>query len=211
MIGAGPSESTAQPPFRHSLRTRRFDPKATFKIGPMTAGRARKRSSVEDIAVAPGALVSGHARPKRQGSEGSYCLQPVSRRPGAGIGSPATGKKALARGRSRECAAWEGARPLRRSDCEQGMPAPAPSCAAANRSERLVFSEGDAVHQAFAGIIVERVMLGRAIVPDRDGVDLPTQLQSDFRPIKQAERQSKQGVAFPARNPLIRSVKFGLT
>jgi hypothetical protein len=51
-------------------------------------------------------------------------------------------------------------------------------------SERLVFPEGDAVHQAFAGVIVKRVMLGRAIVPDRDGVDLPTQLHPDFRPLE---------------------------
>ena len=52
------------------------------------------------------------------------------------------------------------------------------------RSERPIFTEGDAVHQAFAGVIVERVMLGRAIVPDGDGVDLPTQLHPDFRPLE---------------------------
>ena len=115
MIGAGPSESTAQPPFRHSLRTRRFDPKATFKIGPMTRGKGEKAVFGSRLRQE---RVGGHAPPSAKDLRDLIVSNPI-RRPGAGIGSPATGKKADCPRGVRARRGREAPRPLRRSDYKQ--------------------------------------------------------------------------------------------
>src|SRR5215471_4602263 len=61
---------------------------------------------------------------------------------------------------------------------------------------RPVAGEGDAVHDAaLALVVVDRVMLGAAIVPERDRADLPAEAAGEFRTLVVREQILQQRCA----------------